>query len=247
MSTALLAVAEPTRRLAITVAEPTNDGVLGAYEKISQLPRLSSVEFLVELRLDAFDYSQEEPDIALLLKRAPVFEGFSLPVMATFRHKSEGGIYQASDDIRAIFLESADYHGASHIDFELLHPLQVKKGNALRIISYHNPNETPANIEEICQAAFDNGADIAKVVTTSHSEYDNSRMLSLVSKFSSSGKSVIGFCMGEIGKPTRALTLQRGGYLSFVLLPGAIPVAPSMLPLPDFVNYAASIGVQLTH
>ncbi len=251
MSTALLAIAEPTKCLAITVAESTNSGVLRAYEKISQLPYMDSVELRVELRLDAFDYSREEPDIPLLLKRAPVLEKsplrVPLRVIATFRHKSELGIHYATDDVRTRSLEAADCHGASYIDFELQHLLQVrKKGKALRIISYHDKKETPPNIEEICQAAFDNGADIAKVVTMSHSESDNSRMLSMVSKFSSSGKRIIGFCMGEIGVPTRALTLQRGGYLSFVLLPGSEPVAPGQLYLPDFISYAASQGVKLS-
>src|SRR5207253_1380753 len=86
-------------------------------------------------------------------------------------------------------------------------------GKAEVIASYHNFEETPANLESIVERAFASNAQIAKVATHVNRWDDNRRLLSLLAR--NNPKPIIVSGMGDLGQITRIIGPSRGSYLSY--------------------------------
>ena len=96
---------------------------------------------LVELRLD---YIRRAVNLQRLLKDR------HCPVVATCRRKAEGGRWEHSEADRVMLLRTAIVNGADYVDIEADIASKIPRyGDTQRIISYHNFDETPENLEEI--------------------------------------------------------------------------------------------------
>src|SRR5690606_27307633 len=80
-------------------------------------------------------------------------------------------------------------------------------GPVKRIVSYHNTNETPPDLEGIYRQMLTQDADVYKIAVTAQHPRDNARVLELQR---SAPKPTVAFCMGEIGFPSRFLSLKYG-------------------------------------
>jgi 3-dehydroquinate dehydratase/shikimate dehydrogenase len=95
----------------------------------------------VELRLD---WLQNTPDLGFLLNERPT------PVILTCRRPQDQGRWRGPEDQRLTLLRAAIAGGAEYIDLEHDIANQVRRyGNTKRVISYHNFEETPDDLEEI--------------------------------------------------------------------------------------------------
>lgn len=116
-------------------------------------------------------------------------------------------------------------NGAKYVDIEIEAPSShtkrveeyAKSKGCKFIVSYHNFTDTNT-IEEL-KKIYDDcrqmGAEIVKIVTTSHSITDSVRVLSLYNLIEDKN-SLIAFAMGEAGKVTRRLSLNFGSPFTYV-------------------------------
>jgi 3-dehydroquinate dehydratase/shikimate dehydrogenase len=173
---------------------------------------------LVELRLDWLSHS---PDLGRLLAERPT------PVVVTCRRPRDKGLWKQSEEHRRILLRSAVVGGAEYVDLEEdVATVIPRYGKTKRIISYHNFDKTPSNLEEIHSRLSKLDADVVKIVTMANSPGDNIRILRLVQ-----GAKVptVGFCMGEFGIPSRILTGRYGAPFTYATFHKERTMAPGQL------------------
>jgi 3-dehydroquinate dehydratase/shikimate dehydrogenase len=157
----------------------------------------------VEVRLDYLKNPQES-----LTAR---WDRFPVPVIATCRGKERGGLFEGSIEEEIQILESAARNGAKYVDIDYRFARPVASAEV--IASYHNFEETPANLEAIVEQAFASNAQIAKVATQVNRWDDNRRLLGLLA--SKNPKPLIISGMGDLGQITRIVGPSRGSFLSY--------------------------------
>ena len=174
----------------------------------------------IELRLDflskAVDFKRLTP-----LKQCPW--------VATLRRPADGGRYNGTEPERLMILRQAIVSGAFEwVDLETDVASTVPRfGPVKRIVSYHNTAETPANLEDIYANMLKQDADVYKLAVTAQSSEDVARVLTIQR---TAPKPTVAFCMGDIGQPTRFLSLKFGApwiYAAFNKERGIAPGLPS--------------------
>jgi 3-dehydroquinate dehydratase / shikimate dehydrogenase len=173
---------------------------------------------LVELRLD---YIRRNVSLKRLLQGRPC------PVVMACRREQDGGRWTGSENARQILLRSAIVEGTDYIDLEedIANDIQ-RYGETKRIISYHNFQELPNNLEELHQRMCDQDADIVKIAAMAHHPKDNLRMLRLIRN---SPVPTVGICMGDIGIPTRILAGKFGAPFTYATFHHERTLAPGQL------------------
>ncbi|MEZ6055917.1 MAG: shikimate dehydrogenase [Planctomycetaceae bacterium] len=173
---------------------------------------------LVELRLD---WLGNAPDLARLLGQRPT------AVVVTCRRPDDGGRWRGTEEQRMVLLRQAILSGAEYVDLELDVAGKVPRyGKTKRIVSYHNFQETPADLAAIHEQLTRHDPDIVKIVTMANSPIDNIRMLQLVA---SAKVPTVGFCMGEFGLVSRILCGKYGSPFTFATFSKERVMAPGQL------------------
>jgi 3-dehydroquinate dehydratase / shikimate dehydrogenase len=174
----------------------------------------------IELRLDylakAVDFKRMLP-----LKKCPW--------VATLRRPVDGGRWAGSEEERQTIIRQAIVSGFDWIDLETDIADSIRRfGTVKRIISYHNFKETPDDLEGIFRNMLKQDGDVYKIAVTAQTPMDNLRILKLIEK---SPKPLVAHCMGEMGIPSRMLSLKYGSpfiYAAFNKERGIAPGLPSM-------------------
>ena len=193
------------------------------YEEIlALLPQLE----MAEIRLDLCQLSDGEIE--------ELFGQTDIPLVATCR--TTGQEWEASERRLSIAVSA----GARFADLEIEAPsgfsrrfqkLCRESGTEL-IRSYHDFTGTPDDhgLQMALARCFRYGADIAKIVTTAHSEEDAARISSLYSVVLEDVDSLegrlIAFAMGDAGRDTRTGCLRRGAPFTYAALTKAEATAP---------------------
>ncbi|HRT96495.1 MAG TPA: type I 3-dehydroquinate dehydratase, partial [Planctomycetota bacterium] len=179
---------------------------------------------VAELRLD---YTRE-PDVRRLL------DGRPCPVIVTNRPVREGGRWAGDEGRRIALLEEADRLGADFVDVELdALPRFRRQGKARLIVSYHNFEETPADIAAIASRIEHTEADIVKIATQAKSLRDN---LAIFRLLRAARKPTIAVTMGEHGHVSRVLGPKFGAFLVFASLEAGREAAPGQVPVADLLG-----------
>jgi len=176
---------------------------------------------MAEIRLDGARLTPEE--VGQLFSRP-------LPLVATFRPGEN-----VADRERMETLALAVRAGARYLDLELesvplgrgeLIPLARAHGCRV-IVSHHDERETPARdrLEEIIEACFAAGADIAKIACRIRTRADCARILSLYE----GGRALIALGMGRLGIVTRIAAPILGAPFTYAAPDGGRPVAEGQL------------------
>ncbi|MCA9083131.1 MAG: shikimate dehydrogenase [Planctomycetaceae bacterium] len=177
---------------------------------------------LVELRVD---WIQRRPDIGRLLRERPV------PVVITCRRLQDKGKWFGTEEQRQAVLREAILAEADYVDIEEDIAASIPRyGRSKRIVSYHNFDETPADLEAIHQRMTACDPDIVKIVTTACSAADNFRMLQLVRNAT---VPTVGFCMGETGTISRLLCGRYGAPFTYAAADRTGHTAPGQLSFAD--------------
>jgi 3-dehydroquinate dehydratase / shikimate dehydrogenase len=174
----------------------------------------------IELRLDflarAIDFQRLLP-----LKKCPW--------IASLRRREDGGRWIGGEPERKTIIRQAIVDGFDWVDLETDIADEIPRfRNVKRIVSYHNLNETPVNLEAIYEKMAAQDADILKISVTAQTPTDNMRVLRLIQRAT---KPTVGHCMGEIGFPSRILSLKYGApfiYAAFNKERGIAPGLPSL-------------------
>jgi 3-dehydroquinate dehydratase/shikimate dehydrogenase len=177
---------------------------------------------IVELRLD---YLRRDPDLKRLLLSRPC------PVMITCRRTQDGGRWSAPEDKRLLLLRSAIVHAVDYVDLETDIARKVPRyGKTKRVISYHNYQTTPQNLDAIAEEMRALDPDIIKMVTMAERPSDNMRVLDLVRR---SPVPTVAFCMGDMGVPSRVLTGMFGAPFTYAAFNAERILAPGQVSFRD--------------
>lgn len=174
-------------------------------EALRDMDSAAKVADIIELRIDYL----AKPNLERLLKHSQI------PKIVTNRTQYEGGRFNGSEEKRISYLEEAIALGAEYVDIELNHYHPLERTNTKLIVSWHNFESTPDNLDEIYRKIAGKNPDIIKIATEANSYQDSLRMLNLIAK---SERDIIGICMGQNGIITRVYGLYLGGYLTFASL-----------------------------
>ncbi len=111
---------------------------------------------LVEFRLDRLG---KTPDIAELL------EGATKPVLFSCRRRSDGGLWNESEDERLQLLRSAIVAGPAYVELELDVAAKIPRfGKTKRVVSFTSLTEPLGQIESLYEQAIKAQADVVKLV-----------------------------------------------------------------------------------
>lgn len=208
--------------ICVTIAQPRHRGVLAQHKFLAE----RGVK-LVELRLD---YLQTRVNFERLLGNKPT------PVIITIRRPEDGGQWKLSENARQMLLRGAIVEGVDYVDLEDgLAAETPRYGKTQRIVSYHDFRETPENLDEIFERLAGQDPDIVKICTQANSPGDAMRMLESVERWSKRLPTV-GFCMGDMGIPSRVLCARYGSPFTYCACDERSVVAPGQVTLDEMQN-----------
>ena len=173
---------------------------------------------LVELRVD---WMRKRPDIGRLLADRPT------PVVVTCRRREDKGLWKGTEEQRQTLLREAIIGGAEYVDIEEDIAASIPRyGDTRRIVSYHNFDETPVDLDGIYQRMAKCDPDVIKIVTMANSPLDNVRLLQLAEQ---ADIPTVAFCMGEMGLPSRVLCARTGAPFTYAGFSREREMAPGQL------------------
>lgn len=174
---------------------------------------------LVELRLD---FIARAPDLSRLIKSRPT------PTIVTCRRSEDRGRFDGDEDSRRKVLRQAIADGVEYVDLEEDVARDTRRyGKTKRIISYHNFDLTPEDLDVIHERLAKLDPDYIKIVTMANSPQDNLRMLEFVQR--QTKIPTIGFCMGDFGLVSRLLCGRFGSPFSYCTASKDREMAPGQL------------------
>ena len=180
----------------------------------------------VEIRLDYLD----DPFSSLQTS----WENLPVPLIAVCRRVERGGRFRGTSQQELDILKAAVRNGAAAVDIDYRDTTVFSGAHV--IASYHNFDETPADIERHLALACSSPARIAKVATNVRSWTDNSRLLKLMGQ--DWQRPVIISGMGEVGQITRLIGPSRGSFLSYAttLQPSNQAAAPGQISVAEMLD-----------
>ena len=164
----------------------------------------------VELRLD---YLRKDPQLFRLLPNRPT------AVLATVRRKSDGGMWRGSEEERVKLLRSLIAEGVEYVDLEMdVAPSVPRFGKTKRVVSYHNIDETPEDLDAIRNEILEKcDPDIVKIAVTPKSIGDVFRLVEFMKRSNAERGKVrtLAISMTELGFFTRVLGRKWGAPYSY--------------------------------
>ncbi|MDP6438455.1 MAG: shikimate dehydrogenase [Candidatus Brocadiia bacterium] len=193
--------------LCVPLTEPTAEAAL---DFMHGLPECVGI---VELRLDHVWAAR--PDAAAPTLRA-ICAAKDRPIIVTVRPPREGGLCEAPESERLDLLRLAAACGADYVDVELdsVGALGELAGPTRRIVSHHDFQRTPEDLDAIHARAARSGADVVKIAARALDITDAVPMLELLER-RGAAVPTIALSMGEEGLATRILAPKFGAFLSF--------------------------------
>ncbi len=190
-------------------------------DAIKDMAKAEEIADLTEIRADYIKDLDLEKILAARTK----------PVIVTITPKNENGRFEGTEQERTALLRQAVDLDADYIDISIecqeLSDLINYCKNTKSIVSYHNYDETPGNLQKISQKIEAAGADIIKIATFANKLSDNLKIFELIRR---SSKDIIAVCMGELGEISRILGPIYGSYLTFGSLEIGSESAPGQIP-----------------
>lgn len=213
-----------------------------AGEVMAQVRSTPGVRF-VELRADYLLDPDEAPGIIRKLRR------MRIEVLVTLRSLAAGGRYAGGLGEQLGLLTAYGGAGAAAVDLEIesaeragAAPVAALRDQAALVVSFHDFEGTPSPLHIDLARLRRIPADCYKVVTTSHTHADNAAVLELYEPKrgarTTKGRppKLVAFAMGEVGMPTRVLSIARGAPWSYAALSAGQAVAPGQIPGEEMVS-----------
>src|SRR5262245_10650970 len=161
------------------------------------------------------------------------------PWVATLRRREDGGRWTGTENERKMIIRQAIVAGFDWIDLETDVADEIRRFSQVkRIVSYHNLQETPKDLEEIYAKMCKQDADVLKLAVAAQTPADNLRLLNLLKN---APKPTVGHCLGEMGLPSRILSLKYGApfmYAAWNKERGIAPGLPSLDEVRRFFSVA---------
>ncbi len=149
-----------------------------------------------------------------------------------FKSTRKPVIYKSYSNLKNI--ESISRFKPSYIDLDIKTSIsKIKKIKKLLprtqiIISFHDFNKTPKNLDKIAKKALHKSADIIKIATHANSINDSFGMMAFLSEISNRHKAIC-LCMGKKGAITRRSGHLFGNYLMYAFQKPGQKTAPGQI------------------
>jgi len=184
---------------------------------------------LVELRLDTADRKTIEDAVASIDR----------PYILSCRPPEHGGRFKGTEAERLALLHAAMRYRPLYIDVELGTAAEVLlEGTSGQpfILSFHDPEGTPDNLEKIAAALFAKKPAIAKLVPRANRWMDNLKILETADSLSRESRRFICFGAGEAGIFSRAMAPSHGSAITYCSVEGAMPTALGQIRLSHAID-----------
>jgi len=205
-------------QICVSLSETTTRGV------IDRMAALARVADLFEVRGDLV----RDLDLLQIL-RARV-----RPLVFACRPVSEGGQWEEGESRRRLVLLEAIKRGYDYVDVEyrsdLVDVAMEKSGSGL-IVSWHDLEGTPPDLEGLYARMCDRGADVVKIAVTPRSVEDVARVLQLSARVAASrGKPLVAIALGPLGVITRLVGGRYRSPFTYASADLGAETAPGQLP-----------------
>lgn len=181
---------------------------------------------MVELRMDLLP----DLDPAVAVASCP------LPIVATLRSESDGGLGPDDPEARAAWLRRAVEAGCALIDLEADRDLPLIRVLGLEpervVLSSHDPIGTPDDLDSRCDALLAQPVRWVKIIPTTTCIADLVRVLALHERQRRrppGRRRLITFGMGAVGLPSRFLAPLLGPPVMFVAWNDTAAAAPGQI------------------
>jgi 3-dehydroquinate dehydratase / shikimate dehydrogenase len=153
------------------------------------------------------------------------------PVVLTLRRRANGGEFDGSEQAQVQILKSLR---ATFIDIEI-ETIEALFGGSLAslkstssrwIASYHNFEQTPADLAAVYRRLKNSGADVLKIAAQAASFEDNFRLLDQAEVARRDGIPIIIAAMGELGTFSRLMATGRGSLWTYASIQKGLESAP---------------------
>jgi 3-dehydroquinate dehydratase/shikimate dehydrogenase len=222
-------------QICVSLTEETTSGI------IDRMVDLADVADLFEIR----------GDYVLDLDLLTILRAKTRPLLFSCRPVSEGGRWPDADaHRRRLLLLEACKRGYDYVDVEhesgFMEVIVEKAGKGL-VVSHHDFNGTPDDLDGLYQGMCRKGADVVKIVTTPRSVADVGRLLEFAARAAGNGeRPLIPLALGPLGMMTRVVAGRFGAPFTYASPARGAEAAPGQIParvLAD-VYRVRSIGPQ---
>jgi 3-dehydroquinate dehydratase/shikimate dehydrogenase len=205
-------------RICVSLTEETMAGLMDRMEELAPVADLFEVRADLVLDLDL-----------LTLMRVR-----SKPLLLTCLPMAEGGRWQDDDPQRRLMLLEAVKRGFDYVDVNFrskyLDVMMEKSGRGL-IVSYHDLDGTPADLDGLYTQMADCGADIVKIAVNPRSVAEVGRLLAFAQRVAQrGGPPLIALAMGPMGIISRVAAGRYGAPFTFASAAEGAEAAPGQLP-----------------
>ena len=186
--------------------------------------RASECADIVELRLDCLESDDFASELSELLAR------LSFPLILTFRPAEQGGYRSLSRSQRQAFWErdlGGDRGSFCDVEADLISTLSIDPARV--IVSHHDFNSIPEDLEQIYERLAATPARIVKIGVQANDVTDCTRIFKLLDRARNEQRDLIAIAMGNAGVATRILGPSRGAYLTYGSLEDESATAPGQI------------------
>lgn len=197
-------------------------------EANKQIAEANSKSDFLEFRIDLFDFKSLD-HLQALMKAA------SQPVIFTLRSKDFEGGYSGSESERLQELDHLTSLKPAMVDLEMQVPrafctaFRKKHPYSQLILSYHNFNETPLDLDSVFYKLASLTADFYKIALMANSSLDALRLLNFLKEKKLSN--VIGISMGSSGELSRVVNPKFNSLWTYTFPDISVASAPGQLSL----------------
>jgi 3-dehydroquinate dehydratase/shikimate dehydrogenase len=183
---------------------------------------------------DTADLFEIRGDFVLDLDLLTILRAKTRPLLFACRAASEGGKVDDRDPRRRLALLEAVKRGYDYVDVEYrsgLRDVMAEMSGRGLVVSYHDLEGTPDNLDELYAAMGQAGADYVKIAITPRSISDVGRLLDLAARAAASGgKPLLPVAMGPLGLPTRLLAGRYRAPFTYAAPAAGREAAAGQLP-----------------
>jgi 3-dehydroquinate dehydratase/shikimate dehydrogenase len=205
-------------QICVALVEETTGGM------VTRMAELAPLADLFEIRADRVI------DLDLLT----ILRARTRPLVLTCRPESQGGHWADDDPRRRLTLLEGVKRGFDYVDVELrsgFTDVMVEKVGEGLVVSHHDVEGTPDDLDGLYHEISDTGADVAKIIVTPQSIADVGRLLAFAGRArDESGPPLIALAMGPLGTLTRVLAGRYGAPFTYASAAGGAESAPGQLP-----------------
>jgi len=205
-------------QICVALVEGTTAGM------VARMGELAPLADLFEIRADR----------VLDLDLLTILRARTRPLILTCRPVSQGGACDDEDPRRRLTLLEAVKRHFDYVDVELrsgfMEVMVEKVGEGL-VVSHHDIEGTPDDLDGLYQEICDTGADIAKIVVTPRSVADVGRLLAFAERARDGGGTpLVALALGPLGTLTRILAGRYGAPFTYASATTGAESAPGQIP-----------------